>query len=118
MVGLAGGVELLGGRRQPSRRTTWEALRAAQPEIIVFAVCGFDLQRTVRELDRVCWPPFWGELKAVQYGRVYAVDGSAYFTRPGPRLVDGVEILADIVLGRERGRFQRIATHPTATIPN
>jgi iron complex transport system substrate-binding protein len=111
MVGLAGGIELLGVSHQPSRRVSWEALADAQPDVIVLAVCGFDLDRTMRELDRVPWPSLWNELEAVQAGQVYAVDGSAYFTRPGPRLVDGIEILAGIFSGRsETDRFQRVPT--------
>ena len=109
MVGLAGGSELVGASRQPSRRIAWERLADAQPELIVLAICGFDLERTVRELGRVQWPDLWHGLAAVQADNVYAVDGSAYFTRPGPRLVDGIEILADICSGRpETDRFQRI----------
>jgi iron complex transport system substrate-binding protein len=109
MVGLAGGVELLGGSRQPSRRISWEAIAQADPEVIVLTICGFDLGRTIRELDRVEWPDAWFDLRAVRSGRVYAVDGSAYFTRPGPRLVDGVEILAEIFGNRPASdRFKRI----------
>lgn len=109
MIGLAGGIELIGASRQPSRRIAWERLADAQPELIVLAICGFDLERTMRELGRVQWPDVWPSLAAVQADNVYAVDGSAYFTRPGPRLVDGIEILAEIFSGRpESDRFQRI----------
>jgi iron complex transport system substrate-binding protein len=109
MVGLAGGAELLGGSRQPSRRISWDAIAQADPEVIVLAICGFDLDRTIRELDRVEWPEAWFDLPAVRSGRVYAADGSAYFTRPGPRLVDGLEILAEIFGNRPAGdRFKRI----------
>jgi iron complex transport system substrate-binding protein len=109
MMGLAGGVELIGGSRQPSRRMTWESLRRAQPDVVVLAICGFDLDRTLREILRVNWPSEWFELPAVRAGRVYAVDGSAYFTRPGPRLVDGIEILAEIFAGApENADFTRV----------
>jgi iron complex transport system substrate-binding protein len=109
MVGLAGGVELVGASHQPSRRVSWEAIADVQPDVIVLAVCGFDLERTVRELDRVRWPSLWNEISAVRAGEVYAVDGSAYFTRPGPRLVDGIEILAEIFSGRsDTSRLQRV----------
>jgi iron complex transport system substrate-binding protein len=111
MIGLAGGIELIGASRQPSRRIAWELLAEAQPELIVLAICGFDLERTTRELVRVQWPDVWHSLAAVQADNVYAVDGSAYFTRPGPRLIDGIEILADICSGRpESDRFRRIRT--------
>jgi iron complex transport system substrate-binding protein len=111
MVGLAGGVEALGARRQPSRRVTWQDVIKADPEVIVMALCGFDLDRTLYEIRRTGLPDDLRGLTAVQNGRLYAVDGSAYFTRPGPRLVDGIEILAEIIGGRDDvGRFQRVNT--------
>jgi iron complex transport system substrate-binding protein len=97
MVGMAGGYDGLGGMGQPSRRTTWAEIRSFAPEVLVVMPCGFDLARTLHELDRTPLPPEWGTLPAVQAGRVYAVDGSAYFNRPGPRLVDGLELLACII---------------------
>ena len=59
--------------------------------------CGFTLQRTVEEFAHVDFPVEWRRLSAVQEGRVYAVNGSAYFNRPGPRIVEGLEILAEII---------------------
>lgn len=97
MVGLAGGVEVLGETRQPSRRLGWDEISRSDPEVIVLAICGFDLERTLAELQRTHWPDAWWGLSAVRSGRVYATDGSAYFTRPGPRLVDGIEILAELL---------------------
>ena len=112
MVGLAGGIEMVGRSRQPSRRIPWETIAAADPEVIVLAICGFDLQRTLNELARVTWPDICQELSAVREGRVYAVDGSAYFTRPGPRLVEGIELLATIFEGSsDSAAFHQIDVH-------
>jgi iron complex transport system substrate-binding protein len=89
MVEIAGGVELLGKAGEKSERITPEQILEAAPEIIVLMPCGFSLDRTVEEYRRTNFLRGWT-------GRVYAVDGSSYFNRPGPRLVDGVEILAAI----------------------
>jgi iron complex transport system substrate-binding protein len=97
MVGMAGGFDALGGIGQPSRRTTWPEIAAFAPEVMILMPCGFDLARTLGELERTELPPEWSGLPAVRSGRVYAVDGSAYFNRPGPRLVNGLELLAAII---------------------
>lgn len=89
MVEIAGGHEVLGKSGEKSKRITPEQIRQAAPEIIVLMPCGFSLERTVDEYRRTDFLPGWT-------GAVYAVDGSSYFNRPGPRLVDGVEILAAI----------------------
>jgi iron complex transport system substrate-binding protein len=67
---------------------------AAEPEVMVVACCGFDVARTLADLPILRGYPGWNELPCVRAGRVYVVDGSAYFSRPGPRLVDSLEILA------------------------
>ena len=97
LVGMAGGYDELGGSGEPSRRTDWQEIARFAPEVIVLMPCGFDLERTRAEFARTTLPPEWSELPAVRAGRVWAVDGSAYFNRPGPRLVDGLEILAGII---------------------
>jgi iron complex transport system substrate-binding protein len=89
MVETAGGDEVLGKAGLKSQRITLERILEAQPEIIVLMPCGFSLQRTIDEYRRTEFLPGWN-------GEVYAVDGSSYFNRSGPRLVDGVEILAEI----------------------
>jgi iron complex transport system substrate-binding protein len=89
MVETAGGDEVLGRAGLKSQRITRERILQAQPEIIVLMPCGFSLQRTIAEYRRTEFLPGWS-------GEVYAVDGSSYFNRSGPRLVDGVEILAQI----------------------
>jgi iron complex transport system substrate-binding protein len=97
MVRIAGGEEVLGKRGLKSQRIEPEQVLDAQPEVIVLMPCGLSLQRTVEEYHRTRFFEGWEELPAVQNGRAYAVDGSSYFNRSGPRLVDGVEILAAIL---------------------
>jgi iron complex transport system substrate-binding protein len=69
-------------------------LHAAQPEVVFVACCGFDLERTLADVASLRQQPAWRELPAVRAGRVFVTDGSQYFSRPGPRLVDSLEILA------------------------
>ena len=94
MVSWAGGRHLLGRAGGQSERITWAQLVAAAPDILIIMPCGFSIERTVREMDRLTSHPDWPHLPAVRQGRVFAVDSGAYFSRPGPRLVDGTEILA------------------------
>jgi len=101
MVEIAGGHEVLGKAGLKSERITPERILEAQPEIIVLMPCGFSLERTVEEYRRTRFLPGWS-------GQLYAVDGSSYFNRSGPRLIDGVEILSEIfhpslLDGPERG---------------
>ncbi len=97
MVSMAGGKEGLGILGQPSEQIAWQEVLDFAPEIIILMPCGFDLQRTLIEAERLRSLPGWGGLPAVKQQRVFAVDGSAYFNRPGPRIVDGLEILAQII---------------------
>jgi iron complex transport system substrate-binding protein len=96
MVEIAGGEELLGKAGLKSERIAPEQIIQAKPEIIVLMPCGFSLERTVEEYHRNEFFAGWNELPAAVHGQVYAVDGSSYFNRSGPRLIDGVEILASI----------------------
>ena len=96
MVEIAGGQEVLGKAGCKSERIAPEQIIQAQPEIIVLMPCGFSLERTIEEYHRNEFFAGWKELPAVVNGQVYAVDGSSYFNRSGPRLIDGVEILASI----------------------
>jgi iron complex transport system substrate-binding protein len=97
LVELAGGVEPLGRKGQDSTRIRWERVVEARPEVIVLACCGCPLQRTLEDLPILQRNPGWKSLPAVERGQVYVVDGSAYFSRPGPRIVDSLEILAEIL---------------------
>jgi iron complex transport system substrate-binding protein len=94
MVQAAGGQDVLGQSGQPSRRMMWKELADAHPDVIILMPCGFTIDRTTRELDILTNRREWQDLPAVQMGRVFVVDANAYFSRPGPRLVDGVELLA------------------------
>jgi iron complex transport system substrate-binding protein len=99
MVGLAGGEPVLATAGEKSVRIRWEQVVAADPEVIVVMPCGYHLAETVEQFHSIPLPPEWAGLTAVRRGEVYAVDGTAYFSRPGPRLVDGLEILATILSG-------------------
>lgn len=97
LVELAGGVDEIGRRGQPSIRVEWEQMRAFQPEIMVISCCGFTAERTREELPLLEARPGYADLPCVRARRVHIVDGTAYFSRPGPRLVDSLELLARLV---------------------
>ncbi len=94
LVTWAGGLDLLAQAGAKSAVVPWDRVRDNAPDVLILMPCGFSIARTLSELDRLTSRPGWGELPAVRSGEVYAVEGPAYFNRPGPRLVDGVEILA------------------------
>jgi len=97
LIALAGGESVFGEIGRHSPWLEWDALRAADPDVIVALPCGFDLARTRREMAPLAARPGWDELRAVREGRVYLADGNQYFNRPGPRLVESLEILAEIL---------------------
>ncbi|HEX9372664.1 MAG TPA: cobalamin-binding protein [Roseiflexaceae bacterium] len=98
LVELAGGQPGLGTAHADSRRIAWGDVIAFAPEAIVVTPCGFDLASTVAEALRVLPSRTgWDALPAVRHRRVYAVDGNAYFSRPGPRIVDSLELLAELI---------------------
>lgn len=97
LVRLAGGRDELAREGYPSAQMSWSRIADCDPEIIVLMPCGFTLDRTREEFARVTLPKEWRGLRAVRSGRVYAVHGSAYFNRPGPRIVMGLQILAEII---------------------
>ena len=97
MVGLAGGVDVLGQTGEKSRRSEPDEVVRASPDVAVLMPCGFDLERTRDEAPVVTRMAWWAKLPASRGGRVWSADGSSYFNRPGPRLVDGLEILAHIL---------------------
>lgn len=92
MVERAGGHGLLGASGEPSQRTSFDELTAVDADVVVAAFCGFDLSETIAHVEQIADMPGWKAL--VDGARLFAVDGSAYVSRPGPRLVDGVELLA------------------------
>ena len=97
MVEIAGGTDVLGRPREKSRRIEPKDVVMASPEVAVLMPCGFDLARTRKEASLVTGRPWWADLPAARTDRVWLADGSSFFNRPGPRLVDGLEILAHIL---------------------
>ncbi|MBM0745527.1 cobalamin-binding protein (plasmid) [Phormidium sp. CLA17] len=98
LVDLAGGQDLFGKVGQHSPYLSWETLIEADPDIIIIMACGFDLPRTREEMQQaLATHPQWQQLRAVNQQQLYLTDGNAYFNRPGPRLVDSLEILAEIL---------------------
>jgi iron complex transport system substrate-binding protein len=94
LIGLTGGVEVIARPGARSRRLSWQEVAAADPEIILLTPCGFTLDRSETELPALLARPEWSRLSAVQAGAVVLVDGSAYFSRPGPRLEASLRIAA------------------------
>lgn len=107
LVKLAGGRDLLGRPGQPARVISWVEVVAAAPDVIVVMACGLSLERSLQELPRLEGRPGWADLPAVRGGEVYVVDGNSYFSRPGPRLVDSLEILAGLL-------HPNLLPHPSA----
>ncbi len=96
LVEIAGGENLFAAAGTHSPWLSWEELAEAQPEIIVLMPCGFDMPRSQSELPALTKHPLWSRLQAVQQGQVFLTDGNQFFNRPGPRLVESAEILAEI----------------------
>jgi iron complex transport system substrate-binding protein len=97
MVHTAGGLDLLGRDRNPSVHVSWQELLNSAPDVLVLMPCGFDVDRASRDAPLLATHRGWERLPAVRSGEIYAVNGGAYFNRSGPRLVTGVEILAEIL---------------------
>ncbi len=122
MVTLAGGQDVLAQPGLPSRPVTWEELVDGRPDLLFLMPCGFSISRTIEEFARVqaSWP--WEQLPAVRAGLVFAVDAHAYFSRPGPRLFHGLEILAalctDLLSPSLPEGAQRLTHHPAESDPD
>jgi iron complex transport system substrate-binding protein len=97
MVAMAGGVNLFSEAGKHSAQLTWEQLCEGNPDVILAMPCGFDLERTRREMAVLAATPEWANLRAVQKDRVYMTDGNQFFNRPGPRLVESLEILFEVL---------------------
>jgi iron complex transport system substrate-binding protein len=97
MVRIAGGEELFACVGEPSGRLSWEQVSRAAPEVLVLMPCGFDAVRAAGEASVLPGIPEWEDLPAVRHGQVWVVDANSYYSRPAPRLVEGVEILAHIL---------------------
>ncbi len=97
LVALAGGVDLFGSAGKHAPWMTWQQLRERDPDVIVALPCGFDLERTRTEMMALTRLPEWPALRAVRADRVIVTDGNQFFNRPGPRLVESLEILAEVL---------------------
>lgn len=98
-VAAAGGVEVLGEAGAHTSPVPWQRVLDLAPEVLVLVPCGFPPERTLRELPALAGRPGWDELPAVRGGAVWVLDGPAYYNRPGPRVVRGVEVLAHVLHG-------------------
>jgi iron complex transport system substrate-binding protein len=107
LIEIAGGHDPLGRKHKPSVEIKWEAVLEARPEIIVLALCGYDVDRAQRDYELLRKFPEFDSLPAAQNNRIHIVDASAYFARPGPRIVDSVEILAGIIHPKQFPEFVR-----------
>ena len=94
LVEYSGGNEVLGKFGEPSTVVEWEQVREADPEVIFVTVCGYDVQRTLKEISNLTNREGWKNMQAVRNEKVYVLDSPAYYSRSGPRLVDGLEIMA------------------------
>ena len=97
MVELAGGINCFGDKETGSFPLEWESIIDSQPEVIVLMPCGFDVKRGLQDLPLLSNKDGWANLPAVKNNRVYVIDAGAYTSRSGPRLVDGLEILAEMI---------------------
>jgi iron complex transport system substrate-binding protein len=97
LVNLAGGTSLLTEAGKHSPYVQWEAIRQQDPDIIIVMPCGFSIPRTMKEIDLLLQLPGFADIKAVKNNQLYVADGNQYFNRPGPRIVDSLEILAEII---------------------
>ena len=108
LVEIAGGFDSLGRKHQPSVQIEWQQVLEARPEVIVLALCGYDIARAERDYELLRRLPGFDSLPAAQNGRIHLVNASAYFARPGPRIVDSVEVLAGILHPDEFPEFGNI----------
>lgn len=97
MVRIAGGVDALSKAGADSVRIPWDEVVEWKPEVLIITPCGFDLEQTIEQSRQLFTYARWSTLPAVRNGRVYAVDANSYFARPGPRVVDGTELLAHLI---------------------
>jgi iron complex transport system substrate-binding protein len=97
LIAMAGGLNLFGEAGKHSPWMTWDELAVADPDILVMAPCGFDLARTELEMHWMTDRPGWNSLRAVRNGSIYLADGNQYFNRPGPRVVETLQALVEML---------------------
>ena len=118
LIEIAGGTDPLGRKHQPSARIPWESVLETQPEILVLALCGYDVDRARRDYEVLRRFPGFDSLPAVRNHNIYLVNANAYFARPGPRIVDSLEILAGILHPNEFPEFSTTNEHKWTRIGN
>lgn len=96
-VEVAGGECVLGTAGERSVATSYEAILEADPDVLVMIPCGFYIKDTIRQLENSKFPAKWRGMKAIEQGKIWAMDATSYFSRPGPRVVDGAELLAGLL---------------------
>ncbi len=111
MVDRAGGVDVLGHAGRPSFRVEWGTIFAARPEVIFIMPCGYSLTAAQAEFQNLTLPCAWDDLPAVRNDRLFVVEASGYFSRPGPRLAAGMAVLADAIHSRKRARAHLPKAH-------
>jgi iron complex transport system substrate-binding protein len=97
MVALAGGSNLVTKKGEISKRISWREVCASNPDVLIISPCGFDIARTKEEIGLLTSKKDFEDLRAVRNRQIYLIDGNAYLTRPGPRIVNGIEILSEIL---------------------
>lgn len=97
LVSMAGGVNLFGEAGKHSPWMSWDELRQRDPDVVIALPCGYGIEKTRAEMAPPRDKPGWRDLKAVRQGKVFVTDGNQYFNRPGPRLLDSLQILAEIL---------------------
>ena len=97
MVRIAGGIDQLGREGADSVRVRWDDVLQWKPEILIVMPCGFGLEKATEQARMLTAYPGWADLPAVRSGRVHAVDANSYFARPGPRVIEGTELLAHLL---------------------
>jgi iron complex transport system substrate-binding protein len=121
MVEVAGGTDELARRESDSVRIPWADVLNWSPEVIIFSPCGFNLEKALEQIDHLERQPGWNELPAVRNQRVFTVDANSYFARPGPRVVEGTELLAHLIhpelfdWSGPHDAFRRLAASSTPT---
>jgi iron complex transport system substrate-binding protein len=116
LVEIAGGCDSLGRKHQPSAQIDWQQVLDARPEIIVLVLCGYDIDRARRDYELLSQFPGFDSIPAAQTGEIHVVNASAYFARPGPRIVESVEILAGILHPTEFPEFASHGPHDPRTL--
>jgi len=105
MVQRAGGTDVLGSTAAPSRETNWQEIGQAKPEVVILMPCGFSSQRAYKELQQLAATDVQWSHALATWPHTFIVDAASYFSRPGPRLVDGLELLAAVISGDSWRRF-------------